>query len=118
MNNDRLGQPTRYSYHPRIAPAPTLLFDGCIAYDTEAGTSVTHSYGPGRVGGETVFAPRPGGTDENDGWVMSFVTDTHEQRSELRVLDARDVAAGPIARVLLPARVPVGFHSHWAPATA
>lgn len=118
MNNDRLGQPTRWSWHPRIAPAPTLLFDGCIAYDSESSSSAAHGYGPGRVGGETVFAPRPGATEENDGWVLVFVTDRRTERSELQVLDARDVAAGPIARVLLPARVPVGFHSHWAPMPA
>jgi carotenoid cleavage dioxygenase len=32
------------------------------------------------------------------------------------VLDARDVAAGPVATVALPQRVPFGFHGNWMPA--
>jgi carotenoid cleavage dioxygenase len=33
------------------------------------------------------------------------------------MLNARDVAAGPIARVALPQRVPYGFHATWVPAS-
>ena len=32
------------------------------------------------------------------------------------VLDARDVAAEPVAKVKLPRRVPFGFHGSWLPA--
>jgi carotenoid cleavage dioxygenase len=31
------------------------------------------------------------------------------------VLDATDVAAGPVASVQLPQRVPYGFHATWLP---
>jgi carotenoid cleavage dioxygenase len=31
------------------------------------------------------------------------------------VLDATDVAAGPVASVRLPQRVPYGFHAAWLP---
>ena len=37
-------------------------------------------------------------------------------RSELLVLDSQDVAAGPVATVTLPGRVPHGFHGTWVPA--
>jgi len=33
----------------------------------------------------------------------------------VEVLDARDVGAGPICRVRLPVRVPIGFHAAWIP---
>jgi carotenoid cleavage dioxygenase len=36
-------------------------------------------------------------------------------RSECLVLDARDIAAGPIARVRLPERIASGTHSCWMP---
>ncbi len=115
MDPRRLGRRSRYSYHPRVAPGPTLLFDGVIKYDADAGGSEAHTWGDGCVGGETVFVPRDGGEAEDDGYVMTYVTDRRADTSELVVLDARAVANGPIARVRLPRRVPFGFHAHWAP---
>jgi len=43
------------------------------------------------------------------------VLDERDGRSEVCVLDARDVEAGPVARVKLPVRVPIGFHATWVP---
>ena len=116
-NDDLLGRYSRYAYHPRIGKEATLLFDACMKYDLEGATQ-THVYGDGCVGGETVFVPRPNATAQDDGWVLMYVTDRRETQSELRILDARDVSAGPVARVHLPRRVPVGFHAHWAPLEA
>src|SRR5207249_4329157 len=72
-----------------------------------------HWFGPGRWGSEAPFAPRPGTGAEDDGYLVSFVHDENEDRSEVVVLDATDLSAGPVARVLLPARVPLGFHATW-----
>ena len=44
---------------------------------------------------------------------MLFVYDAASDRSEFVVLDASDVAAGPVAAVPLPRRVPQGFHGDW-----
>jgi carotenoid cleavage dioxygenase len=44
------------------------------------------------------------------------VFDRSEGTSKLVVLDARDVGAGPIARISIPQRVPYGFHATWVPA--
>jgi carotenoid cleavage dioxygenase len=39
-----------------------------------------------------------------------------ENRSDVIVLDAQNVAAGPIAAATLPRRVPFGFHGNWVSA--
>ena len=49
---------------------------------------------------------------------MTFTTDMVRDCSECLVLDAHDIAAGPIARVRLPERISSGTHSCWAPIPA
>lgn len=115
MNDRFLGQQARFAYHPRIKAEPTLMFDACIQYDLAAGTSKTHVWGKHHAGSEMVFAPRAGATEENDGWVVAFVHDLESLTSELHVLDGKDVEAGPVARVKMPVRVPIGFHAEWVP---
>jgi carotenoid cleavage dioxygenase len=116
INQDLLGQRTRYAYNMHISPESTLLFDGLMKYDTNTGASETHWFGEGRWGSEAPFAPRPGGEGEDDGYLVSYVYDEREGRSEVEVLDAADVSGGPICRVRLPVRVPIGFHATWVPA--
>ena len=48
---------------------------------------------------------------------MSLVYDRATDRSELVVLDAGDPAAGAVASVHLPTRVPLGFHGNWVPSS-
>jgi carotenoid cleavage dioxygenase len=115
MNDDYLGQRSRYAYHPRIAHEPTLLFDGFIKYDLQSGTSRAHSWGPNCIGGETVFVPRDGADEEDDGWVVTFVTDRRNDESFLDIVHAQDPSHEPVARIEMPRRVPFGFHSHWVP---
>ena len=64
---------------------------------------------------ETVFIPREPGAAEDDGWLMSVVHDANSNRGELVVLDASAFGSEPVARVLLPTRVPYGFHGNWVP---
>jgi carotenoid cleavage dioxygenase len=40
------------------------------------------------------------------------------ERADLAILDARDVAAGRVARVHLPRRVPIGLPANWFPEPA
>jgi carotenoid cleavage dioxygenase len=61
-------------------------------------------------------ASRPGGAAEDDGYLMSFVYEAAEDRSELGIFDAADLRAGPVGRVKVPVRVPSGFHSCWVQA--
>lgn len=87
-----------------------------VRYDAVSGGAEVVSFGPGRTAGEVVFVPRAADAAEDDGWYLTLVHDAATDRSELVVLAADDPAAGPVARVHLPARVPLGFHGNWVPA--
>ena len=65
--------------------------------------------------GESVFAADPDGSTEDDGWLLNIVYDDRRDASDLVVLDARDITAGPVATVHMPRRVPFGFHANWFP---
>jgi len=107
------GKPYRYGYcaSPTVADAtagwPTLK------HDLETGTTVVFDHGPGRAAGEPVFVGRQGSTAEDDGWLMTFVHDQIKDTAELAVWDAQDFERGYVARVLLPQRIPFGFHGNW-----
>lgn len=114
-NEQLLGRPNRYGYTSRSAPNSMPLFDGIIKYDFHKGTSQSHQFGRGRYGGEAVFAPQPGATDEDDGWLLTFVYDEEKETSELVIVSAKDIASEPVARIVIPSRVPYGFHGAWIP---
>jgi carotenoid cleavage dioxygenase-like enzyme len=113
INENFLGLPTRYGYAGKIANSPLPLFDGVIKYDFSSAKTQTHEFGQGRYGGEAVFAPRPGASTEDDGWLITFVYDEGSGTSELVVVDAQDITGEPVARVMIHQRVPYGFHGTW-----
>ncbi|MFM6012285.1 MAG: carotenoid oxygenase family protein [Dolichospermum sp.] len=113
VNENLLGRKTQYGYLGKIVSGQNPLFDGVIKYDFENGTSQTHEFGKNRYGGESVFVPSPNATSEDQGWLVTFVYDENSQRSELLVINAEDMTSEPIARVIIPQRVPYGFHGTW-----
>ncbi len=115
INQGLVGRPSRFAYNMHISPEKSLLFDGLMKYDVDSGSSRTHWFGDGRWGSEAPFAPRPGALEEDDGYLVSYVYDEREGHSEVDVLDARDVEAGPLCRIKMPVRVPLGFHATWIP---
>jgi carotenoid cleavage dioxygenase len=116
IDSSLVGVRNRYAYNVSINSDTTMYFDGIVKYDLDRRTDERYEFGPGRYGSEAPFAPRPDGTSEDDGYLLSFVYDAAEDRSELVILDASDLGSGPVGRVRLPVRVPNGFHSCWVPA--
>lgn len=88
-------------------------FDGLLKFDLEGQSVQTHSFGAARYGGEEIFVPRPDATAEDDGWLITFVHDESEGKSELVIVAAQAMSEEPIARILMPQRVPYGFHGTW-----
>ena len=115
INDNLVGRKMRYIYagEGALYANPKPLLDGVKKYDLEKGTNESYFFGRGRFGGECVFVPRPNATVEDDGWVITYIHDTITDRSELIVLNAQKITVGPVARVMLPQRVPYGFHCGW-----
>lgn len=74
--------------------------------------------GPGDSVQEAQFVPRSPDSPEGDGWLLVPVCRVKEMRSDLVILDALDVAAGPVATLKLPVRVRATFHGMWVPENA
>lgn len=112
VSNDIVGKPYRYSFNTLFRPGDWHMA-GVKKFDLHSGEQQRFEYGENRFGSEPVIALRPGATSEDDGYLLTFVTDMNEDRSECLIMDARDVSAGPIARIFLPARITNGTHACW-----
>lgn len=105
------GRPSRYGYAMRIPRTAPLAFTGFHKYDLSNGTSVDYDLPDGVFCSEAPFAPREGSRAEDDGYLVSFVVDERNDRSEVWLLDARAIDRGPVCRLAMPRRVPRGFHA-------
>ncbi len=117
FNQTIAGEKGRYLYSTTTKPG-WFLFDGVVKHDLETGRSWSLDFGEGRFGSEAPFAPRVGANSEDDGYLVTFVTDLVADRSECILIDARDIEAGPVCRILLPHRISSGTHAAWAPGEA
>ena len=116
FNQHYAGQKSRYLYSTTAEPG-WFLFNGIVKHDLETGDSVSLAFGENRFGSEAPFAPRDGARAEDDGYLVSFVTDMNEARSECIVIHAQDIEAGPVCRILLPHQISSGTHATWAART-
>ncbi|MEZ5182292.1 MAG: carotenoid oxygenase family protein [Acidimicrobiales bacterium] len=109
------GVRTRFHYLSSVLGEGRTMgdFDTIVRYDDATGERQLWTAGPTGHVGESVFAPDADGTAEDDGWLINAVYDDATGQTDVCVLDAHDVAAGPVARVHLPRRMPFGFHANW-----
>lgn len=89
--------------------------DGIVRYDLKSGASEVWMPPAGDRCGEPVFVPRAEGAAEGDGWIVATIWRGADNRSDLGVWNALDIAAGPVALAHLSSRVPAGFHGNWRP---
>jgi carotenoid cleavage dioxygenase len=125
--DDRIiSKPHRYGYSAvigEITRAITVAGDfgddafsnAILRHDLAKGTVEAHEFGRDATVGEAVFAPAAPDAAEDDGYVMTFVHNPDRGAADLVILAAQDFTADPVARVHLPARIPLGFHGNWIP---
>jgi carotenoid cleavage dioxygenase-like enzyme len=116
IDGRRTGRPYRYAYALGLPERMGEALVGeapLIKHDLQDGSKQSHDFGPGRVAGEFVFTPRGPDAAEDDGWLMGFVIEADARSTALEILDARDMAAPPVATIRIPHRVPPGIHGAW-----
>lgn len=84
-----------------------------VAIDLAAGTVSKAPLAPGEFGGEPVPVAKERFAGEADVWLLAVVLNAAAGRSELRVYDGAEPAAGAVATVPLPHVVPFHFHGNW-----
>ena len=109
-----VGRKNRYGYTIGMgSSAPDSMGVSFMKYDLANGSREVHEFAGGVTVGEPVFATAPDATAEDDGWLLSFSYDPARDKSDLVILDAKNLSAEPVAKVHLPTRVPFGFHGSW-----
>lgn len=113
INNKFAGRPYRYGYSAKPKDG-WFLFEGLVKHDLKTGNKQRIMFGEERYGSEAPFAPRVGATEEDDGYLVSFITDMKEDRSECVLIDSKRFEEGPVCRIILPHRISSGTHATWA----
>ena len=113
LNGTHGGRRHRYVYSALSKPA-WFLFNGMVRHDTLTGQEQFYRFPEGVFGSETAVAPRLGSTAEDDGYVVTLISDMNADASYAVVFDASDIASGPVCKLKLPERISSGTHSTWA----
>ena len=113
INQRYAGQAYRYGYSAIPEPG-WFLFRGLVKHDLQSGESESLLFGDQRFGSEAPFVPRIDAKSEDDGYLVSFVTDLKSRTSECVLIDAKRFSEGPVCRIQLPEMICAGTHSVWA----
>jgi len=91
-----------------------FTFDGLTKHDHVNGKCETYQFGKGIFGSEVCFAPRLHSSSEDDGYLVSIITDVNKKSSACVLFDAANIANGPICTLPLPQQICSGTHATWA----
>lgn len=114
IDERRVGYPNRYGY---ALTGERGLSDlaRLSKYDRQGGRAQHFAFPPDEFPGEPLFTPAHPGAAEDEGFVLTLVSQPAEDRSYLAIFDATQIASGPLARARLKHRVPLGFHGNFVP---
>ncbi|WJX68082.1 9-cis-epoxycarotenoid dioxygenase nced1, chloroplastic [Trifolium repens] len=106
VNKNKLGRKTQFAFLALAEPWPKV--SGFAKVDLFSGEVKKYIYGENRFGGEPLFLPNSDSENEDDGYILTFVHDEKEWKSELQIVNAVNLKLE--ASIQLPSRVPYGFH--------
>ena len=105
-----------YRYGFTICFQPPRRTSRLGGWDLQTGDVKFWDPGPDSGIQEAKFVPK--GPGEANGYLIVPVNRLAELRSDLAILDARNIEAGPIALIKLPIRVRSTIHGCWVPDSA
>lgn len=121
-----VGQPYRYGFmqafdhtkpynSDKAGPVMGFFFNTFLTMDMSTGHAQCWFAGDTSSTQEPVFAPKSATAAEGEGYVLGVVNRRAEHRSDLVILDAQQMEAGPVATIKLPVRLKYGIHGNWVP---
>ena len=81
-------------------------------FDHASDTVDRYSFGQSNTS-EALFVPKSADSPEGEGYLLAVTTSFETHTSSLCILDALNLAKGPLAKVHLSHCVPGGFHGAW-----
>ena len=105
-------RPSRYVWSTTTKPG-WFLFNGFVRQDTRTGAEEVFELPEGVYASEAPVIPRKGAASEEDAYLVTFLIDENNGTSQCAILDASDIARGPICRMALPHKISSGVHSTW-----
>ena len=92
-----------------------ISFNSVTRYDYETGNKEFFTLSEFDAVGEPIFVPKSSDAEEGVGYVIALAYLGKENRSDLMIFDAENISSGPMAKAMLPHRIPYGFHGNWRP---
>ncbi|CAL9407878.1 8'-apo-carotenoid 13,14-cleaving dioxygenase [Streptomyces sp. enrichment culture] len=118
INDQFTGSEHRFQYALSFPDDLGIGEHALVKYDRATGTRQLRPFGTGRLPSEAVFVQADGTTGEDEGYLLTVVSDLNADASRLLVLDASDLTVPPVATIHLPRRVPAMIHGSWIPDSA
>ncbi len=108
------GRKHRYSYHCRYSDdMSVILLKGLIKYDMLSDKKQELTMPDGYYCNEPVFVARDSAQEEDDGYLLTYISKAEQSNGELWILDAKNITQEPLAKLQLLQRVPPLFHGTW-----
>ncbi len=107
------GRPRSLTFHvggERDRTGLTPLSNILASTNLRTGVMDAHDFGLRHLVEEPIFVPRPGSDREGDGWLLATSINLDAKATDLHVLDASRISAGPLATWRAPTVMPATFH--------